>query len=174
MNVQAQNTEAEGRAGEGPCFRYVRYVTYHHNEPVRRGSPYPVSRHGRAGSETGSDLPQVTQVTGLCNPVTLKATSLPGFLRSQGASRWRQRQRPYPRSWKSWLARRPRGPGRPTLPRWALGSRQACVAFVTWDSRVPSLAIPTGSSFVTFDPRISLEEEKSVSANKGLEGAPSR
>lgn len=177
VNVQAPHTEAEGRAGEGPCsasFSDARYVTYHHHEPVRGGSPYPVSRPGRAGSETGSNLPQITQVTGLCNPVALKATSLPGFLRPQGAPSWRQHQCPYPRSWKSWLARRPRGPGRPTLSRWALGSRQACVAFVAWDSRVPRLAIPTRSSFVTFDPGISLEEEKSVSANKWLEGAPSR
>lgn len=100
-------------------------------------------------------------------PSPLTATALP---RVPEAPPPLQCQHPYPRTRKSWLARRPRGPGRPTLPRRALGAHQARVAFVAWDSRVPRLAVPTRRSFVTFDPGISLEEERSVSASKGQKG----
>lgn len=147
----------------------ARHPTGRHGEPARRGLT-PLWRIRRARAETGSSPPQVTWVTRLCTPVALMTTALPGVPR---APRLLQRQRPYPQSRKSWLARRPRGPGRPTLPRWALGAHQARVAFVAWDSRIPRLAIPTRSSFVTFDPGISLEEKRSVSASKGVDGVPS-
>lgn len=129
------------------------------------------SQWDKPGRRRSVPLPLWADMGGQAQRGGLEPGPSEGHAPHQHPPRRRQHQHPYPESRKSWLARRPGGPGHSILPRRSLGAHQAREAFVTRDSRVPRLALPTGRSFVTSVPGISLEEGRSTSVGRGPAGA---